>query len=650
MDTAELFARTVASLPEAAKRRLDGDAPLDWAVLEDPRTGVDVAEAARAHRRLPGAAETLVERLIGDVGIVPADVVAAMEREGAANAWLRRVAIEPDGESYRLRNEPTGETCAGIPPEALAGYATLALDLIAAVHEASERWVEAGDRFGPAVGTGLSLLARCAIRMGSRLRAMAETGPRLRPTGSLAQALEDGWNSQSLSDRAELSTAIRLSTARGACAPRQCHFAPLNGYRAHGCDLAEVRWLGALAERAMRGAPAYDGERASAGADPETTVSATAEEEALAAEIGRLTARADRGAEPPFAPPPDADPDEYALSRELADLRRVADRHPAGEGAVAPVRTGAQASAGKDVASLDMTALEAQIWAETTDAFELGSDPGELTLDGQLASILHAARRLPDPLKRRLGELHGVGAEQALARLRDPRDADVMGAELQAAAAGGPVPRWLEDLAGALLADAGACTRGGLRTGSLCIDPEGGSHGGYVVTELRTGAQASLTLLGLIEQTHQGLGFVHDASVGLTTLENAGKEAGWTLTEGVGANIRLAGIERETLEAATHIERTIGRIRDTCSHLHRAPSAIEQASIVADALTTVGPTVRAAAGWPGAVGPPDPRNPGHVARVAEVAETLHGDIKSISNRLIAGRMAVAATYEDQREA
>lgn len=650
MDTAELFTRAVTSLPGAAKRRLDGGAPLDWTALQNPRIGMDVADAVRTHRRLPEAVETLSERLIADVGIVPADVHAGAEREGAASAWRKQVAIEPDGESYRLRNDLNGEICAGIRPEAIAGYAMLALDLATAVDEASERWIEVGNRYGSASENRPSLLARCAIRMSARLRALSGPGPGLCPTGTLAEALEDAWNSQSLADRAELSTAIRLSTARGAAAPRQCHFAPMSGYRMHACDPAEIRWLRALAERAMRGAPAHDPEDAAYGADWERDVPAPDDDETLAREIGGLAAQADPEAGTAFETASDPDPDELALDRELADLRRAADRLPATSGENVATAAGAAARASEVAASLDMTALEAQIRAETMSAFELGSDPGELAPDEELAKMHRAVKRLPGPVRKRLAESYGIGVVQAFTRLQDARDADAMRAELRAAAAGRHAPQWLEDLAAAVLADAGASTRGGLRTGSLRLDPEDGAHGGYLVTELETGAQGSFSLRGLLEQIHLGLAFAHGAWSGLATLRHAGKEGGWTLSEAVGDTARLTGNERDTLEAAMQIERTLERIREACSDLPRPPGALEQASMAADALTTVGPTVRVAAGWPGAIGPPDPRNPDDVARVAEVAEALHRDIKSISNRLIAGRMATSETYEEGQEA
>ncbi len=650
MDSAELFTRALTSLPEPAKSRLDRDAPLDWAALADPGTGIDVAEAVRGHRRLPAAVESLVERLIMDVGIVPADVLAGVEREGAASAWIRRVAIEADGESYRLRNELNGEIHAGVRPEAVAGYATLALDLAAVVHEASALWIEVGDRYGPATENGLGLLARCAIGMSARIGSLADPGSKRRSTGSLANALDDAWNSQSLADRAELSTAIRLSTARGAAAPRQCHFAPMNGYRMHACDPAEVRWLRALAERARRGAPSLRDGNAAPGAAWEADILAAAEDETLAVEVDGLAARTGPDTGTRFERSSDPDSDEFALDRELADLRRVANGLPARTERNDPTSGYAASRASEQAASLDMTALEAQIRAETLGAFELGSDPHELALDEELAKILRAAKRLPGPVRRRLGEAYGVGVAQALTRLNDVREGDAVGSELRALADGGTAPRWLEDLAGGVLADAGARTAEGPRTGSLRLEPEDGAGGGYLVTELETGTQGHLTLRGLLEQVHLGLAFAHSAWAGLATLRNAGKEGGWTLNESTGGNARLAGNERETLEAAMHVERTLDRAGNGYSGSRRPANALEQASMAADALTTVGPTVRVAAGWPGAVAPPDPRNPEDVARVAEVAHTLHGDVKTISNRVIAGQMAASRTQEERLDA
>ena len=64
---------------------------------------------------------------------------------------------------------------------------------------------------------------------------------------------------------------------------------------------------------------------------------------------------------------------------------------------------------------------------------------------------------------------------------------------------------------------------------------------------------------------------------GLATLRNAGKEGGWTLNESTGGNARLAGNERETLEAAMHVERTLDRAGNGYSGSRRPANALEQA-------------------------------------------------------------------------
>ena len=74
-----------------------------------------------------------------------------------------------------------------------------------------------------------------------------------------------------------------------------------------------------------------------------------------------------------------------------------------------------------------------------------------------------------------------------------------------------------------------------------------------------------------------------------------------------------------------------------CRVCKRPPSAIERLRWWADALTTVGPTVRVAA-VAGCGRPAEPAQSRRRRAVTEVAEALHEDIKSISNRLIAGQI------------
>ena len=639
MNTAQLFTRAVMSLPEAVKERLDDHAPLDWGLLEDAATALEVDVSARAHRRLPEAVEILAARLVAEVGVVPADLVSGVEREGAARAWLRHVSVEPDGESYRVHNRLNGDVHFGIRPEAVAGYVMLALFLATAVYEAGERWIEAAGRYRSAVDDEIGPLARCAVLIGERLGSPSESGARRRSTWSLAALLEDAWNSQDFAVRAELSTAIRVSTARGASAPRRRCFAPMNGYRMHSCDLGEVHWLRALAERARAGAPSVGREAASQAMNLETGNSAAAEngDRAASEEADGPASWIQSGMEASLAVESDSDPDEIALGRELAELQGAVHHLPAAlaESPVEDVVAEAGPNAGAEAASLDMAALEMQIRSETANAFEFASDPGELAPDDVLSDLRRAVNRLPVAVRRRLGASYGVGVSQALTRLRDTWQADSVNAELRAAASGPRAPQWLEELASALLADTGAQTRNGRRTGRLRLDPAEGPEGGYLATELEVGVSGHLTVLGLLEQLHLGLIFARDVWNGLATLRNAGKEGGWAL----GGGVEFADSERETLEAARQIEQALGGAGDRNADPRRAPSALEQASTVANAVASLGPTVRAAAGWPGAAEAPDPRNPEDIARLAGFAEALHEVVKSISNRLIAGRFA-----------
>ena len=640
MDSAELFTRAVTSLPEAVRRRLDGGEALDWTTLADPGTGVALGEASVAHRRLPEPVELLVRRLIRDVGIVPDDVAAGIEREGSASAWLRRVALEADGESYRLQDRLGRRVHAGVRPEAVAGYALLALELARIVHETGEGWLAAGERYRSAADDESGRLARCAIWVSARLRSRFGSDLDRRATGDLADALENAWNSQTVEMRAELATSVRLSTARGARAPRERRFAPMSGYRLHACDLGEIRWLRALAERAGVGAPA----REQIDAPPGRAAGANASAETIAGAVAALAARTRQGTEPGRAVGSDSDPEELALGRELADLERVASRFG---GTRPPAQTARGSDPGDGAASLDMTALAAQIQSETESTLDFGPDADERTLDRELAELGRAASQLPGAVRRRLGESHGIGVTQALARLQDPQETAAAIAELSVP--GRRAPRWLEDLAAALLADTGARAGDGLRTGSLRLDPEEEPDAGYLATEQGTGNHGRLTPLALVAQMHPGLSFALGAWAGLTALGKASKEGGWIL-EGDAGDAGLSPGEREMLEAAGQIGRALDRVRGPHASSPREPSALEQAAMAADALAAVGPAVRAAAGWPGGIETPNPRNPEDVTRIAAVAGALYEDVRSISNRLIADRMKSLAAPGGKGEA
>ena len=632
--SAELFTLSVAALPSATRERLDGESFLDWTALEDPATGIDLVQAVWDRRRLPEPVETLVAKLMGEVGIAPDDLVAGVEGKGSANAWLGHFSIEPDGESYRLRNRLDGEVRAGIRPETVAGYAVLALALATVVHETAGLWIEAGERHG-AEDDPWGPLAHCAIAMNDRLKALSEDGPAPASIAAQAVALEDAWNAQVPDMRSELATAIRLSPAPGACAPRPRFLAPAMSYRLHACDPGEMRWLRALAERA--GAPA----EAAADEDQATRNPSDAPFDATEVEPEAAPEPSGPGTGAPFPNEPDSDLGDLALGRELAELQRTADRLAVASGTIPVARAVANSGADHESASLDMTALEMEIRADGAPALDFGADPGGSALDEELARLKEAVTRLPDAVRRRLGESYGVGVAQAAARLRDAAESDSLLAGLRTAIANGRAPGWLEELATTVLADAGAETGQGTRTGSLRLDPAEAPEYGYLALQTESGIQGHLTLPGLIRQVHLGLTFARRAWTALEALRTARAEGGWTLDESRNGKSGLRASEREILEAACQIQRALDRVRDAPGGPHRTPTALEQAAMVAEAMRTVGPTVRTAAGWPGALATPDPRNPEDIARMADFAETLHQSVRSISDRQIASGMAGA---------
>ncbi|MDE0382034.1 MAG: hypothetical protein OXI20_22595 [Rhodospirillales bacterium] len=607
MNTEKLFARAVAALPQAVRQRLDAGTPLDWSVLEDPGTGVRLAEAARAHGRLPEAVEELVNRLLGDVGIVPADLAEGSERQRDPAAWIVRAAVEAEGESYRIRNIHSGEVHAGVRPEAVAGYAMLALEIAAAVHEAAERWNEAGERHAEAAGGASSLLGLCAVRMRERLRSPSGADAQRRTTAGLAGVLERAWNTQDLKTRAALS-AVRLhgglgtrgihgtrgirgmrgirSTRgmHGAQAPGRSYYAPMTSYRLRSFDLGEILWLRALAEQAVEAASTESGEEDSGRPSPPAVL-------------------------PPSVVPPAASPPKPAAT-EVSDAN-------------------------------DISALEARIRAAnegTGRLLQLGSPPlDELAPDRELSGLREAAGGLPEGVRRRMRETYGIGFAHALSRLRSADDAEAVRAELERALARRGVPRWLEELAAALLADAGAQTREGTRTTGIRLHPEEETDAGYRAIEVEGGAAGRLTALGLVEQVRLGLVFATVAWRGHSAMRSAGREGGWTLDKGEAEGSAFSQEERETLEAARRMEQALDRIQR--GRGFDAPTALEEASMTADTFRGIGTATRAAAGWPGGAEVPDSRAPGDVERIAIVSEALHERIRSIANRHIASWIA-----------
>ena len=582
----ELFIRALALVPGPARERLDGDFPLDWTVLEDAATSAELAQAVDTRRRLPQPVEALVHRLIRDIGIVPADVASGIERAGMASAWIHWVTMEAEGESYQLRNDRSGDVHADIRPEAVAGYATLGMDLVTMLHDTVERWLEAGRHHRGTAQEALELPGQCAVRMHAHLQAQPETISGYRTAASLARTLEYAWNTQSFEVRAALS-GLRFSTARGARAPRKSYLAPVTGHRLHACDPGEIRWLRALAERAV-------------------TSAGTSQARPAPREAG-------------------------------ASGRR---RGKAADGAA------------RDGASAGGSESDAERKDRTMPTLELGSHPEGLTPATELAELERAANRLSSTVRRRLSDAYGTKVAEAVGRLRNSREVDALRAVLEPGASGqaAAAPPWLGELAGALLMDTGAQTRGGTRTERMRLEPGRRSDRRHQATEVETGAVGDLTPCGLVEQIRLGLGYAHDAWVGLAALRSAGKEGEWALNEAQSEPGRLSAQERETLEAARDIGQALGRAQRSGDGARgdRPPSALDQAAMAAETLKTVGPTIRTAAGWPGAAPAPSPRMPEDVARIATVAEGLHGEIRSIANRLIAGWVADVQAYGESR--
>ena len=577
MNTEKSFHRAVTALPKAVRERLDADEPLNWTALESAETGIRLGEAARAHRRLPAAVETLVTRLIGDVGIAASDLAASAEQVVAAGAWSRTVTVAAEGESYRVWDGSNGALHVGVRPEAVAGYVTLALELATTVHETAKQWTEAGERHKTTAGTEASLLALCAVRISQHLQSHFEEVRERRTTAGVANALERAWNGQSLKTRTALS-AIRLRVGRSVRAPLRRYYAPATGYRLHAFDLNEIRWLRALAEQA-----------AIAVADVE-------QEEGLPESVAKKPAST-----------------------------------------VMPTVPETQAKT-SDASPGDFHALEERIRAANEDTGTLQfTRPEALERDNELTELKAAANRLSDAVRRRMRESYGIGFTQALSRLRGADDTNALGAEISTVMAKQRVPRWLEDLASSLLTDAGAQTGEGTRTTSIRLQHEEDGEAGYRAIEVETGAVGHLTPFALIQQVRLGLSYSLDARRAYSALQNAGKESGWILDKGEAEGNEFSQDERETLEAARKLELTLDRVKR--AYDKQLPTALEEASMISDAFRSVGSAVRNAAGWPATAEAPDPRDPEVIARVALVAENLHERIRAIANKFIASWIA-----------
>lgn len=540
----ETFTRAVGMLPAAVRERLDGDTPLDWVALESPPFGAKLADAAAAHRRLPGVVEALAHRLIRDVGIVPADVAAGFERQGTAGAWINWITLVADGEGYQLRNDRDGTVRSGVRPESIAGYTELALELATCVHEAGGRWTEAGARHQATPEEERSPLARCAVHMSDQLRSQPEAISRRPTAADLARTLEFAWNDLDRETRSTVAR-VRLSTGRGARAPRRSYLTPARSHLLNAFDPGEIRWLWALAERAV----AVD-ERAARGGP-------------------RLE---ERGAEP--------------------------------------------------------TAVD-------ENRLRFGSDSGGLRPEREVDELAQAASRLRGPTRQWIEESCGAAAARGLERLQRDDAPGVLLAALGSPASRHPMPGWMLDLAEALFRDAGVQTHAGLRTGSVQLDRRPGRTGEYRVEEAGSTRFGLFASIALLEQVRFGLAFVNHACSALADLEGAEREGEWALGEADAGGRSLSANERETLEAARELGRAIDRSRRGApSSPEASRSMLERVAGATDALRTVGPTVRTAAGWPGGADPPDPRDPEDIARMAAFAETLHRQVRTLANQII----------------
>ena len=672
MNRSEIFSRAVAALPDGVRERLDGTTSLDWSVLADPSTVVETDDAVRTRSRLPAPVESLAERLVREVGIAPSDVVAGIEGSGSASEWIHWAAVEPDGESYRIRNKRSGELHTGIRPEFLVGYAVLGMELCRALHVASEAWSQSVKRVQMTPEAERDFLSRYAASLHQRLRAFRASSQTPLTIRSLGQTLEDAWNAQSVDTRAAL-TAVALTPIDGMQAPRPRFYAAEMSYRLHAFDVGEARWLQALAERAQEGeraahfqanadpariteerhlgtavtnghepvwkAPEYGTERPPAVRGP--SVADSSEQKAPDAGDGARWGKPETPVVPGLRsdPPPDDGSLSETLKAALASPQRPGgthheDREP-GEGAGAGPARGSrlagfqQPSAGKS--AFDTVRGKA---LGTAPGLLLGSRLEERSPQLEVEQLARTVDRIPAAVMRRLGEAHGTGIAQFVAKLQDPNGIRELRTALETEAPDEMVPEWFQELAAAILSDAGVLARDGLRTGRVRLNPERQPEG-YKVIEVETTAFGYLTPIDFVEQVRLGLSFAHDTWMAGTSLGSAGKEAEWVLHDAAEKGGTLSSAERTKLEAAQRIAQELQHARASAGTASGVPSALQQADLAVNALKSVQTSTRASAGWSASGGVPDSRNSGDIARIVTLAEALDADVRVIANRLIA---------------
>ena len=414
---------------------------------------------------------------------------------------------------------------------------------------------------------------KCVRICGPPPPSRAETDARRGTLARLADTLERTWNDQSLEARSALS-AVRLSTAGGAHAPAENHYAPMSGHRLRAYSLGEMRWLRALAGRAVATAPRVERKEA---------------------------------------------PVLRIVGSEIAESREGAARDPA-------------------LTSLEVLEARIRADIEQTGTIGLGTDAGSLTLDEELGELTRTARGLSGAVKRHLGNSYGIDLAQTLARLADSDLTEAVHAEIAESARRKTLPAWLKTLAAALLTDAGAQTTDGTRTAAMRLEANERPEGGYTAVEPENRDCRASHVAGTgRNRPGSGCRSprMSGPASGCSGTSD-GKAPGRSPRRKTGSRKLEAG-ERETLDAARRIDRILKGAQRAYSRAHgQAPSTMEQASLLVGVLAEIGPEIRAAAGWTDAAGTPNPRDPKDTSRIVEAAKALEKEVRAISNSFIAG--------------
>ncbi len=704
------FTCALAALPADVGNRLDDDDQIDWNALADPSCALGIEEAVRTSVRLPRAVEALAQRLVADVGIAPVEVAEGSQGRGRAATWMHAVAVEPDGERYRLRIKRSGELLPGVRPAVLAGYTVLAMELATAVHQARDAWIRAGAQAQAIPDDERDALTACAADLHHRLQALSETAPRPPSALVLAQVMEDGWNAQTVEAREALAMS-EFACPRDACAPQAHYLATETGFRLHAFDIAEARWLQALGVHAGSDTrPRGDDGRADADPagpapvespfSPETADRpepqqwpggmeglgpedhATADSGDSAADPDDSMADPDDGEARPgdgvagpdnnMAEIGDADPldgpseatevpawqagltlDDPSLDEVLkSELGRpdAPSEHAVGESLGPEASLAREPHAGADAVPAPRPPSEiADSPADAGAGLLFGTPMGMRSPQAEIDLLVQAARRVPAAVTQRLADACGGGTAELLGRLQDPDCITELQDTLGTEPPGDAVPGWLEELAARLLPDTGAETQDGLRAGPVQLDLPHGPEG-LKVNDPATSASGVFRAIDVVQQVRLSLSFANDTWSALTLLGDAGKEAEWTLHDVAVKQARLTNAERTRLEAAVRIEQELQRIRRTRADGSPVPpSALEEASLTASALKSLQPSERADAGWPAEAGLPNPRDPSDIARVTAAAESLRRDVRVIANRLIAAWVTGAVPAREARD-